>query len=99
MMNEDLFATYEPLVISASELIRQNKLYEAEKKIILAIKTCFDRPEAYNLLGVLNELRHEEKKALMYYRVAYTYDPTYSFANKNIHRLVEETHSQYQCFF
>lgn len=44
------------------------------------------RPEAFNLLGALQELRGERSNALKSYRVAVNLDPTYKPAQENLNR-------------
>jgi DNA-binding response OmpR family regulator len=45
-----------------------------------------ERPEAFNLLGVVHELRGEQSEAMKNYRVAYHTDPVYAPAQENLHR-------------
>ena len=45
------------------------------------------RPEAYNLLGAIHELRGQRQPASSNYRVAWDVDATYEPAQKNLHRL------------
>jgi CheY-like chemotaxis protein len=45
------------------------------------------RPEAYNLLGVLMEIKGEDVEAQKNYRIALSIDPTYEQARKNLYRL------------
>jgi len=45
-----------------------------------------ERPEAFNLLGVIHELRGEQREAMSNYRVAYHVDPTYKPASENLNR-------------
>lgn len=45
-----------------------------------------ERPEAFNLLGAIHEVRSEHQEAINYYRVAYHTDPTYTPANENLKR-------------
>jgi lipoprotein NlpI len=51
-----------------------------------AISISPERPEAYNLLGAIHELRGEMREALNNYRVAWNYDPTYMPSQRNIER-------------
>lgn len=44
------------------------------------------RPEAFNLLGVIHEVRDEHTEAMNNYRVAYHTDPTYQPARDNLAR-------------
>jgi DNA-binding response OmpR family regulator len=51
-----------------------------------AIALAPDRPEAFNLLGAIHELRGELSEALNNYRAAWAFDATYQPASKNIER-------------
>ena len=53
----------------------------AQKAIALAPA----RPEGFNLLGVIHELRHERLQAQKCYRAALALDPTYQPAQNNLH--------------
>lgn len=44
-----------------------------------------DRPEAFNLLGVVAELKHDRPRAHKNYRLALELDPTYGPAQENLH--------------
>jgi DNA-binding NtrC family response regulator len=43
------------------------------------------RPEAFNLLGVVHEVRYERLQAQKYYRAALALDPTFKPAQSNLH--------------
>ena len=85
-----LYSTYIPLLISAREALKEENYYVAEKKIILAIHTCFDRPEAYNLLGIFYEKQDHGHLARKFYRISYYYDQTYLPATRNLERIIEK---------
>lgn len=44
------------------------------------------RPEAFNLLGALEELEQQWSAAQRYYRAALAFDPAYRPAQSNLHR-------------
>ena len=72
-----------------------SRLYDAavehlRKATILEPK----RPEAYNLLGVVHEIRGEKSEALEQYRVALVHDPAYKPADANLHRAVTWSESR-----
>jgi lipoprotein NlpI len=46
------------------------------------------RPEAFNMLGALLEVRHNISEALKHYRIALEIDPMYESARKNLDRAV-----------
>ena len=51
-----------------------------------AVSVSPERPEAYNLLGAIHELRGELYEALNNYRVAWNYDATYEPSKRNLER-------------
>lgn len=52
------------------------------------------KPEPYNLLGVLLELKDETLEALKMYRAALAVDPTYHPANANLQRATQWQYTQ-----
>jgi DNA-binding NtrC family response regulator len=52
------------------------------------------RPEAFNLLGELQEIIGEQSEALKNYRVAIDLDPTYKPAHQNLDRATELHHKR-----
>jgi len=78
---------YDLLIESAKKLINARLFSEARAKVRQAIAA---RPEtaaeAYNLLGVLDELEGERVKAQANYRVALDLQPDYKPAAANLHR-------------
>ncbi len=46
------------------------------------------RPEAYNLLGALLEIRHDRLEAQRFYRAALEIDPTYRPAGGDLERII-----------
>lgn len=91
-MNNDLLkSTYFPLLISAKKCLKIKDFYSAKNKILAAIQVCFDKPEAYNLLGIYYELKNNNHLAVKYFRIAYFYDQSFKPASLNLERIVENT--------
>ena len=63
-----------------------DKAYEYLKK---AIGMEVNKPEPYNLLGVLLELKGEVIEALKMYRASLALDPSYKAANANLQRATD----------
>jgi hypothetical protein len=52
------------------------------------------RPEAFNLLGGLYEVRDQRKEAITYYRTAGEIDPAYVPARQNLERASARPYSK-----
>jgi DNA-binding response OmpR family regulator len=72
----------------AKKCLGQRHLDAAIEHLHLAIGLAPQRPEAFNMLGAINELRHRTGEALKNYRVALDLDPTYKPAQQNLDRAV-----------
>ncbi len=72
----------------AREKIRNSNLHGALEHLTRAIDDREDRPEAYNLLGVIEELRGDKVAAQRHWRMALLVDPRYEPAKDNLHRTV-----------
>ena len=84
--SEDSFAG---CIAAARKLLEERRLEEALPVIHKAIKLDADRPESFNLLGALDELRGDQDAARRMYRVAMTIDATYSPASFNLDRICQ----------
>lgn len=67
--------------------INERRFASATAHIKQAIAADPSRPEAFNLLGVLQEIEGDHLTALKSYRVALDLDPTYTAAQHNLERL------------
>jgi len=76
---------YEREVVQARAQIGQGRLDVALAHLRRAEGLDPDRPEAFNLIGVVAELRHDRTEAQKQYRVALDMDPTYVPARDNLH--------------
>ena len=70
----------------AKRCLSERHVDAAIKHIHRAISISPERPEAYNLLGAIHEVRGETTEALNNYRVAWNYDASYEPARLNIER-------------
>jgi two-component system, OmpR family, alkaline phosphatase synthesis response regulator PhoP len=91
-LEEQKAADYGTFVELAKRSIGQRLFDAAVEHVRKAISLDPSRPEAFNLLGVLMEVRHRRSEAQDQYRAALALDPTYEPARKNLHRL---THHQW----
>lgn len=62
---------------------------EAKKYLMKSLSYDTDKPEIYNLLGVLREYKGDIHDAQKYYRMALCIDYTYEPANKNLERTAQ----------
>jgi DNA-binding NtrC family response regulator len=77
---------YDFFVDSARALIRNSVFDAAVEDLKTAISIEPGRPEAFNLMGAVDELREDVTGARKYYRAAYWLDPTYAPSRLNIER-------------
>lgn len=78
--------TYEDYVDQAGKSIAARKFSAAFVYVHKAIFVNAGRPEAYNLLGGLYEIRDQRKEAVTNYQVAREVDPNYAPARQNLER-------------
>jgi DNA-binding NtrC family response regulator len=72
----------------AREKIRRADFAGAREHLTRAIDDEEDRPEAYNLLGVIEEVRGDRVAAQKHWRMALLVDAKYEPAKANLHRSV-----------
>lgn len=77
---------YESLVATARTLIRDRAFDAAKENLGRALADKEGRPEAYNLLGVLEYVHGERLDAQKLWRVALAHNPTYAPAQNNLTR-------------
>lgn len=70
----------------AKRCLSQRRADAAIVHLHKAVAIAPERPEAFNLLGAIHEVRGEVHEALNNYRAAWSFDPTYEAARKNIER-------------
>jgi DNA-binding NtrC family response regulator len=86
-MDEQKASDYASFIELAKRSIGQRLFDAAIEHVRKAISLDPSRSEAFNLLGVLMEVRHNQSEAQEQYRAALALDPTYEPARKNLHRL------------
>lgn len=83
--------TYEAFIELARHEITRQQLEAAAGHAREALALDDTQPEAYNLLGILCEIRDERYEAQQYYRKALELDPTYQPARANLRQSVEKS--------
>ncbi len=78
---------YQDLIDMIRERMAAGQLAEARELARRAIAGDPTRPEGYNLLGALHEMRAESTDAQSLYRTAVNVDPTYQPAWSNLERV------------
>lgn len=79
-------ADYKTCFESAKRCLSERQVEAATAHLRQAISINPRRPEAYNLLGAIQELRGETSEALNNYRAALSFDPAYEPPRLNIDR-------------
>ena len=80
------FKDYDSLIVRAKAAINQRDFSLAENLLQKANNIKSERPEPFNLLGVLAEVRGDSGQAMKMYRAALDIDPTYKPAQENLER-------------
>ncbi len=78
---------YESLMSLARRAVTRKEFDMAERLASKAVAVGTARPEAYNLLGSLLEMRGEKTQAMKFYRAALDMDPAYAPARANFEKL------------
>ena len=85
-VNEEHAADYESRLELTKRCINERHFDAAEEHARKAIGIAMKRPEGYNLLGALLEMRGDKLEAQRQYRIALEVDPTYKPARENLDR-------------
>lgn len=85
LVEEDLKSYTEYLQFAKKKIMNQ-EYKEAEHYLKKSITQEIQKPEPYNLLGVIEEFRDNIEKAQKHYRAALSYDFSYSPARSNLNR-------------
>jgi DNA-binding NtrC family response regulator len=88
LLDERKAADYAAFIELAKRSIGQRLFDAAVEHARKAVSLNPARPEAFNLLGALLEIRHHQPEAQEQYRAALALDPTYEPARKNLNRLI-----------
>jgi len=78
---------YDDLVREARRSLMQRDFDAALAQLELAVDEDDRRPEAFNLLGVVEEVRGERSEARTYWRLALVLRPGYEPAEENLLRV------------
>jgi DNA-binding NtrC family response regulator len=87
-LDENQPDSYEMCFELAKKRVGERDLHAAQELLRKAISLAPDRPEAFNMLGALLEVRNNISDALKHYRTALDMDPTYEPARANLDRAV-----------
>lgn len=77
---------FEDYITLAKNAINKRNFSEAKKLLQEATSLDTEKPEPFNLLGVIYEMQHKQGEAMKMYRAALALDPAYKPANDNIER-------------
>lgn len=80
---------YEQEIQAAVDAIKQVELNSAKQHLINALSIDFNRPEAENLMGIIEESIGNLSNATVHYRASYALNPMYSPARNNLERITE----------
>ena len=86
--------TYENYLELARKSIAEKKFSAAFVYVHKAVFVNPRRPEAFNLLGGLHEVRDQRKEAVTNYQVAQKIDPSYAPAHQNLERATGKPYSK-----
>lgn len=87
-LREDEVRGFEQELAFAKNCIVERQLDKAAEHLQRAVASD-PKPEAFNLLGILYELRNDVQGAQRMYRATLALDPTYRPASENLHRTTQ----------
>lgn len=85
--------TAEEILEQAKLLLTQRRFQEAEAMLRQATAKDPSNAEALNLLGVSTEMKGRLQEAARYYRAALSFNPGYTPAQQNLHRVTQWPYS------
>jgi two-component system, OmpR family, alkaline phosphatase synthesis response regulator PhoP len=85
-LNEESAVDYRSLIELTKRHISDQSFGDARETVRKAIGADPAQPEAYNLLGVLFEIKNDWLEAQKFYRAALEIDPTFKPARENLER-------------
>lgn len=88
-LREDEVRGFDQELAFAKNCIVERELDKAAEHLQRAVAADPAKPEAFNLLGILSELRNDIQGAQRMYRAALALDPTYRPASDNLHRTTQ----------
>lgn len=86
-LEETQAINYDSSIQLAKRYVSRRQFNTAIEHVKQAIAADPSRPEAFNLLGALQEIMGERSNAVKNYRVAVNLDPTYKPAQENLKRM------------
>lgn len=86
-LDADAVVEYGALIELAKRHITDGMFADARATVKKAIAENPGHPEAYNLLGALNEIKGDHLEAVKFYHTAVDIDPTYKTAMSNLERI------------
>jgi Tfp pilus assembly protein PilF len=93
-LDEESAAGYDGLIELAKKYIGRRELTAARRPVERAMASDPRRPEAYNLLGVLEEIAGRRLEAQAQYRMALAAEPSYRPAQQNLSRSTQPPESR-----
>lgn len=91
---------FKKCITAAISELRSRNLKPAYEEIVEAMHLYPDAPQPHNLLGIWFELKGNGLMARRHYRAAYSLDPTFQPACKNIERICSfENFNSYEFYF
>ncbi len=87
--NENEVDSFEDILNLAKSEINKRNFNEAIELLKKATSSDTEKPEPFNLMGVIYELKNQQAKAMKMYRAALALDPSYRPASDNLQRAGE----------
>jgi len=83
---EEEVEDFEGFITLAKNAINKRDFSKAKEMLNKATSLNSEKPEPFNLLGIIYEMQHQQQEAMKMYRAALALDPSYKPANENIER-------------
>ncbi|MFP4371511.1 MAG: response regulator [Halanaerobium sp.] len=87
--NEKEVESFEEYIMLAKNAINKRDFSRAKEMLQKATSINSEKPEPFNLLGIIYEMQHKQGEAMKMYRAALALEPGYKPANDNIERAGE----------
>ncbi|RCW47801.1 response regulator [Halanaerobium sp. ST460_2HS_T2] len=81
--------SFEEYIMLAKNAINKRNFSKAKEMLQQATSLDSEKPEPFNLLGIIYEMQHKQGEAMKMYRAALALEPGYKPANENIERAGE----------
>ncbi|RAK06481.1 response regulator receiver domain-containing protein [Halanaerobium saccharolyticum] len=81
--------TFDEYIMLAKNAINKRNFSKAKEMLQKATSLDSEKPEPFNLLGIIYEMQHKQGEAMKMYRAALALEPGYKPANDNIERAGE----------